>query len=160
MVLAHVGVAVTVVGVSLVSVYTEQRDLRMQPGDTLSFRDYTFVFEGSKHVEGPNFTSDQGQIRVLHKGEPYGFMKPEKRLYTARGNVMTEAAIDPGFTRDLYVALGEPLENGAWAVRMQYKPYVRWLWLGGLLMTAGGLLAASDPRYRKRLRPAAALADA
>jgi len=156
MVLAHVGVAVTVVGVALVSIYSEQRDLRMQPGDTLSFRDYTFVFEGSKHVEGPNFTSDQGQIRVLHKGEPYAFMRPEKRLYTARGNVMTEEAIDPGFTRDLYVALGEPLENGAWAVRMQYKPYVRWLWLGGLLMTAGGLLAASDPRYRKRLRPAVA----
>ena len=156
MVLAHAGVAVTVVGVVLVSIYSEQRDLRMQPGDTLTFKDYTFVFEGSKHVEGPNFTSDQGQIRVLYKGEPYSHMKPEKRLYTARGNMMTEAAIDPGFTRDLYVALGEPLENGAWAVRMQYKPYVRWLWLGGLLMTAGGLLAATDPRYRKRVRPAVA----
>src|SRR5690554_1911197 len=156
--LAHLGVAVAVVGVALVSYYTEQRDLRMQPGDTLTFRDYTFVFEGSRHVEGPNFTADQGQIQVLYKGQPYARMSPEKRLYTARGMVMTEAAINPGFTRDLYVALGEPLENGAWAVRIQYKPYVRWIWLGALLMTAGGLLAASDPRYRKRRRTETAAA--
>jgi len=156
--LAHLGVAVAVVGVALVSYYTEHRDLRMQPGDTLTFRDYTFVFEGSRHVEGPNFTADQGQIQILYKGQPYAQMHPQKRLYTARGMVMTEAAINPGFTRDLYVALGEPLANGAWAVRMQYKPYVRWIWLGGLLMTAGGLLAASDPRYRKRRRAEAAAA--
>jgi cytochrome c-type biogenesis protein CcmF len=156
--LAHLGVAVVVVGVALVSHYTEQRDLRMQPGDTLAFRDYTFVFEGSRHVEGPNFTADQGQIQVLYKGRPYARMNPEKRLYTARGMVMTEAAINPGFTRDLYVALGEPLENGAWAVRLQYKPYVRWIWFGALLMTAGGLLAASDPRYRKRRRTETAVA--
>ena len=156
--LAHLGVAVAVVGVALVSYYTEHRDLRMQPGDTLTFRDYTFVFEGSRHVEGPNFTADQGQIQVLYKGQPYAQMHPQKRLYTARGMVMTEAAINPGFTRDLYVALGEPLADGAWAVRMQYKPYVRWIWLGGLLMTAGGLLAASDPRYRKRRRAEAAAA--
>jgi len=156
--LAHLGVAVAVVGVAFVSYYTEQRDLRMLPGDTLTFRDYTFVFEGSRHVEGPNFTADQGRIQVLYKGQPYAQMSPEKRLYTARGMVMTEAAINPGFTRDLYVALGEPLENGAWAVRMQYKPYVRWIWLGALLMTAGGLLAASDPRYRKRRRTETATA--
>src|SRR5690554_1338147 len=156
--LAHLGVVVAVVGVALVSYYTEHRDLRMQPGDTLTFRDYTFVFEGSRHVEGPNFTADQGQIQVLYKGKPYAQMHPQKRLYTARGMVMTEAAINPGFTRDLYVALGEPLANGAWAVRMQYKPYVRWIWLGGLLMTAGGLLAASDPRYRKRRRTETAAA--
>ncbi len=84
----------------------------------------------------------------------------KKRFYPARGNVMTEADIDPGFFRDLYVALGEPLENGAWAVRVQYKPFVRWLWLGGLLMTAGGLLAATDPRYRKQARRDAARAAA
>jgi cytochrome c-type biogenesis protein CcmF len=92
---------------------------------------------------------------VLYKDKPYTVMHPEKRLYTARGNVMTEADLDPGLFRDLYVALGEELEGGAWAIRLQFKPYVRWLWLGGLMMMFGGFLAASDPRYRKQARRAA-----
>ncbi|WP_027852725.1 heme lyase CcmF/NrfE family subunit [Marinobacterium litorale] len=150
MMLAHGGVAVLIVGAALVSTYSEQSDLRMEPGDRKSFADYEFVFDGIQHVEGPNFTSDKGVIRVLYKGEPYTELHPEKRLYTARGNVMTEAAIDPGLFRDLYVALGEPLGGDAWAVRVQYKPFVRWLWLGGLLMTAGGILAAMDLRYRRQ----------
>ena len=148
--LAHIGVAVTIVGMTLVSIYNEERDLRMAPGDRLDFKQYQFVFEGARHKEGPNYVSDQGVIRVLKNGEDYGMLYPEKRLYTARGNVMTEAALDPGLFRDLYVAMGESLGDGAWAVRVQHKPFVRWLWLGGLLMTAGGLLAASDPRYRKQ----------
>ncbi|MBY4675979.1 heme lyase CcmF/NrfE family subunit [Marinobacterium arenosum] len=159
MVLAHVGVAVTVVGVALVSVYSEERDLRMAPGDRLAFKRYEFVFEGARHAEGPNYTSDMGVIRVLKGGEPYTELRPEKRLYTARGNVMTEAAIDPGLFGDLYVALGEPLAQGAWAVRVQHKPFVRWLWLGGLMMTLGGLLAATDPRYRKQRRRQAVAAN-
>ncbi|MCV6610666.1 MAG: heme lyase CcmF/NrfE family subunit [Amphritea sp.] len=160
MVLAHAGLAVTVVGALMVSIYNEERDLRMAPGDVLSFSQYQFVFDGARTVEGPNYTSDMGVIRVLKDGEPYGQLLPEKRLYHARGNVMTEAAIDPGLFRDLYVALGEPLENGAWAVRVQHKPFVRWLWLGGLLMTFGGLLAATDPRYRKQARREAVRAAA
>jgi len=154
MVLAHIGVAVTIVGMTLVTIYNEERDLRMVPGDKLSFKQYEFIFDGTKHVEGPNYTSDQARLRVLKDGEPYGELFPEKRLYTARGIVMTEAALDPGLTRDLYVALGEPLEGGAWAVRVQHKPFVRWLWLGGLLMTFGGLLAAMDKRYRKQSKRA------
>jgi len=152
MVLAHVGVAVTIVGMTLVTVYNEERDLRMAPGDTLTFKQYEFIFDGIRVVEGANFEADQAQIRVLKDGEPYGSLHPEKRFYKARGNVMTEADIDPGLTRDLYVALGEPLDGGAWAVRIQHKPFVRWLWLGGLLMTLGGLLAATDPRYRKQAK--------
>ena len=158
MVLAHIGVAVTIVGMTLVSIYNEERDLRMAPGDKLSFKQYEFIFDGASKVQGPNYVSDQARIRVLKDGEAYGELLPEKRLYTARGNVMTEAALDPGFTRDLYVALGEPLPGGAWAVRIQHKPFVRWLWLGGLLMTFGGLLAATDPRYRKQGKRAAATA--
>ena len=149
MMFAHVGVAVTIVGAVMVSIYNEERDLRMAPGDRLVFEQYEFVFDGARKVQGPNYNSDQGVIRVLVDGEPYTELKPEKRLYTARGNVMTEAAIDPGFTRDLYVALGEQLDDGAWAVRVQYKPFVRWLWLGGLLMTIGGILAAMDKRYKR-----------
>ncbi|WP_067984386.1 heme lyase CcmF/NrfE family subunit [Neptuniibacter pectenicola] len=152
MVLAHVGVAVTIVGMTLVTVYNEERDLRMAPGDTLTFKQYEFIFDGISVVQGANFEADQAQIRVLKDGEPYGSLHPEKRFYKARGNVMTEADIDPGLTRDLYVALGEPLDGGAWAVRIQHKPFVRWLWLGGLLMTLGGLLAATDPRYRKQAK--------
>jgi len=149
---AHLGVAVLAVGIAMVSAFDEQRDLRMAPGDKETVGNYTFIFEGAKHFEGPNYTSDIGTLRVFYKGEPYDVMYPEKRLYTARGIVMTEAALDPGLFRDLYVALGEELENGAWAIRLQFKPYVRWLWLGGLMMTFGGLLAATDPRYRKQAR--------
>ncbi|WP_370278261.1 heme lyase CcmF/NrfE family subunit [Pontibacterium sp.] len=152
MVLAHVGVAVCIVGIAMVELYSEERDMRMAPGDRLAFKHYEFVFEGSQRVTGPNYRSDMGRIVVLKDGEPYSVMNPEKRLYNARGNVMTEAAIDPGLFRDLYVALGEPLEGGAWAVRMQYKPFVRWIWLGGLMMTFGGMLAAADKRYRKQAK--------
>jgi cytochrome c-type biogenesis protein CcmF len=156
MMLAHLGVAVSVVGVALVSIYSEARDLRMAPGDSLQFGQYTFVFEGARHVEGPNFIADQGVLRVLDNGEPYLTLHPEKRLYKARGNVMTEADIDAGLFRDLYVAMGEPLEGNAWAVRIQYKPFVRWIWLGALMMTVGGLLSASDKRYRKQAAQRAA----
>ncbi|MBV1789370.1 heme lyase CcmF/NrfE family subunit [Marinobacterium sp. D7] len=152
MMLAHGGIAVLMVGIALVSTFSEHSDLRMEPGDRKQFNDYEFVFDGIRKVDGPNFHSDTGVIRVLYKGETYTEMYPEKRLYTARGNVMTEAAIDPGLFRDLYVALGESLGGDAWAVRVQYKPFVRWLWLGGLMMTVGGLLAATDPRYRKQAR--------
>ncbi len=154
--LAHLGVAVTLVGIALVSVYTEERDLRMAPGEQVEFRDYTFQFDGSAPVQGPNYRADRGQIQVFKNGEPYTVLHPEKRMYLARGNVMTEAAIDPGLFGDLYVALGEPLADGAWAVRVQSKPFVRWLWLGGLFMTFGGVLAATDPRYRRKRKQAAA----
>jgi len=147
--MAHLGMAVLAVGIAMVSAFDEHRDLRMAPGDRQEVGQYVFEFKGIEHVEGPNYTSDKGVINVYQDGELYEVMTPEKRLYTARGNVMTEASIDAGFFRDLYVALGEPLEDGAWAIRLQFKPYVRWLWLGGLLMTFGGFLAAMDKRYRK-----------
>jgi len=154
MILAHIGVAIMIVGVAMVTVFEEQTDMRMAPGDRMTFRDYTFIFDGTREVQGPNYISDMGRVRVLYQGEPYTEMFPEKRLYTARGMVMTQVALRPGFFRDLYIALGEQLEpeTGAWAVRLQYKPFVRWIWLGAIFMAVGGVLAAADPRYRRQAR--------
>lgn len=149
MILAHIGVAVTVAGITMVSLYNQERDLRMNPGDTMSLGNYSFTFKGVSPVQGANYSAEQGVFEVSKDGSPFALMAPEKRNYNVRGQVMTEAAIDAGLFRDLYVALGEPLGEGAWAVRVQYKPLVRWIWLGGLLMALGGIWAVLDKRYRR-----------
>jgi cytochrome c-type biogenesis protein CcmF len=149
---AHLGIAVVALGVVLSSQNSAERDLRLAPGESVELGGYLFVFEGAKHVQGPNFTSDRGTIRVLEGGKELTVLHPEKRLYTVQRSMMTEAGIDAGFTRDLYVALGEPLDNGAWAVRVHVKPFVRWIWFGGLITALGGLLAALDKRYRVKVR--------
>ncbi|QZX81283.1 heme lyase CcmF/NrfE family subunit [Metapseudomonas otitidis] len=162
--LAHAGIAVCALGVVLSSQYSAERDLRLSPGESVELGGYRFVFEGAAHHEGANFTSDKGTVRVLDGDRQIAVLHPEKRLYTVQQSMMTEAGIDAGFTRDLYVALGEPLGDGAWAVRVHVKPFVRWIWLGGLLMGLGGVLAAFDPRYRvkvkTRVRDALGLAGA
>lgn len=149
--IAHFGIAVTALGVVLSSHYNLERDLRMAPGESVELGSYLFRFEGSQHHEGPNYSGDRATIIVLQDGEQIAELHPEKRIYKVRGMPMTEAGIDPGFWRDIYVALGEPLEDGAWAVRLHVKPFVRWIWLGGLLMTFGGVLAACDRRYRVKV---------
>nr|VFJ75399.1 MAG: cytochrome c-type biogenesis protein CcmF [Candidatus Kentron sp. FW] len=148
--LAHVGVAVFVVGVTLASAWSVERDVRLAPGDTKTLAGHEFAFYGISRVTGPNYQAEQGEIRVSRNGEMIAVLKPEKRVYLGKGQPMTEAAIDPGLTRDIYVALGERLEDEAWAVRLYYKPFIRWIWLGPLLMALGGLVAASDRRYRYR----------
>ncbi|MCQ4263686.1 heme lyase NrfEFG subunit NrfE [Stutzerimonas stutzeri] len=150
--LAHLGLAVCAIGVVLTSHQSSERDLRLAPGQSLELGGYQFVFEGAVHHEGPNFTSDKGTIRVLKGDKQVAVLHPEKRLYTVQQMPMTEAGIDAGFTRDLYVALGEPLDNGAWAVRVHIKPFVRWIWLGALMMGLGGVLAACDRRYRVKVK--------
>jgi len=150
--LAHFGLVVCALGVVLTSLESDERDLRLAPGESLQLGGYSFVFDGAKHFEGPNFTSDKGTIRVFDGDKQVATLHPEKRLYTVQQMPMTEAGIDAGFTRDLYVALGEPLENGAWAVRVHIKPFVRWIWLGALLMSLGGVLSVSDKRYRVKVR--------
>jgi cytochrome c-type biogenesis protein CcmF len=150
--LAHLGLAVCAIGVVLTSHQSSERDLRLAPGESLSLGGYEFVFEGAVHHDGPNFTSDKATIRVLDGDKQIATLHPEKRLYTVQQMPMTEAGIDAGFTRDLYVALGEPLDNGAWAVRVHIKPFVRWIWLGALMMGLGGVLAASDRRYRVKVK--------
>ncbi|MDF2447413.1 MAG: heme lyase NrfEFG subunit NrfE [Moraxellaceae bacterium] len=152
--LAHVGLLVMVVGVALTSHYSLERDVRMAPGDTLTEGPYTFVFRGVSDREGPNFQARRGDFAVLKGGRQVETLHPEKRMYAVQRNVMTEAAIDAGLFRDLYIALGEPLDvsatGQAWAVRLYYKPFVRWIWLGSIFMALGAVVSASDRRYRLR----------
>jgi len=148
--LAHFGLVVCALGVVLSSQYSEERDVRLAPNESIELAGYRFLFEGTAHHQGPNYSAERASIRVSQNGQEVRVLYPEKRLYLVQRMPMTEAAIDAGLFRDLYVALGEPLENGAWALRVQVKPYVRWIWLGGLLTVLGGLLAALDKRYRLR----------
>lgn len=149
MVLGHVGGAITVVGMAMVSNYTVEKDVRMTVGTISEQGGYRYEMTEIKDVIGPNWTAEQSEIKVWKGDTLEAVMYPQKRRYTARNQVMTEAAIDWGITRDIYIAMGEPLENGAWAMRVQHKPFVRWLWIGGVVMTLGGLLAAIDKRYRR-----------
>ncbi|MBL7249238.1 heme lyase CcmF/NrfE family subunit [Alloalcanivorax sp. C16-2] len=151
MVLAHCGLAVLVAGITVVSYHEVERDVRMAPGDVAEVGGYRFEFDQLSAYRGPNFDSRKGHFVVSRDGEVVTEMNPEKRTYRASGQVMTEAAIDGRLMRDLYVALGEPLEGDAWAVRIYYKPMVRWIWLGALIMALGGGLALTDARYRKKI---------
>ncbi len=148
MILAHLGVGVFIVGVTLVSTYGIESDVRMSPGDVSEIAGYQFKFEGVSQFPGPNYTANRGRFQVSRDGEHIATLEPEKRAYFVQTMPMTEAAIDWGFTRDLYVSLGEPLGGGDWSLRLYYKPYVRWIWFAGVLMALGGLLALSDRRYR------------
>ncbi len=149
MLIAHLGVAVFIIGITYVTQYEVEQDIRMSPGQTVELAGHTFRFEGAKAVQGPNYRADRGTIRVFNSdGKEVAILGPEKRIYTVQTRPMTEAGIDPGFTRDIYVSLGETLGNGDWSLRLYYKPFVRWIWLGGILMALGGLLAAVDKRYR------------
>jgi len=148
MLLAHAGIGVFVIGVTLVKSYETERDLRMQPGDTTTLGGYSFRFDGAREVSGPNYTAARGAITVLRDGEAIARLAPEKRVYLVQRNPMTEAAIDAGISRDVYVALGEAVGGGAWTVRIHIKPFIRWIWIGCLMMAFGGVLAASDRRYR------------
>ena len=152
MVLAHCGVAVFVVGVTCVIGYELEKDLRMRVGETATVGGYAFHFDDIQDVRGPNYVAARGTFRVTKDGREVTELFPEKRRYTAQGAQMTEAAIDPGFLRDLYVSLGEPLGDGAWTVRLYYKPFVDWIWGGCVLMALGGVLAITDRRYRPGLR--------
>jgi len=145
--LAHLGVAVFVVGVTLVTGYQSEQDVRMDIGDTVTAGNYTFRLNGVSNVPGPNYRAARADIEVSKNGTIVNHMYPEKRSYVATESVMTETAIDTGLFRDLYISLGEPVSGGAWSVRVYYKPFVDWIWGGALLMAMGGGLALSDRRY-------------
>ncbi len=150
--LAHIGFAVTIIGVTLVSLGTLEQHLRLAPGESATVGGLQFAFVSAKPFKGPNFEGTEAHFVVTDGERQVAELVAEKRLYVVRGTAMTEAGIVPGLTRDLYVALGEPLDGGAWSVRISIKPYVRWLWLGAILMAGGGLMAACDPRFRRARR--------
>ncbi len=145
---AHMGVAVFIMGVTMVNSYEVEKDMRMEVGDTVEMSNYTYRFDGVTEIKGPNYTANRGQILVTVDGETEAVLFPEKRTYLVQTMPMTEAAIDSGIFRDLYVSLGEPVGGGAWSVRVYYKPFVDWIWGGALLMGIGGIFAVSDRRYR------------
>ena len=144
---AHLGVAVFIIGVTIVTGYQSEQDVRMDVGDTVAAGGYTFRFNGVTRTAGPNYQAERAEIEVSKNGQVTNTMYPEKRAYPAAGNVMTETAIDSGVFRDLYISLGEPVSGGAWSVRVYYKPFVSWIWGGAVLMAMGGGLALSDRRY-------------
>jgi cytochrome c-type biogenesis protein CcmF len=149
--LAHIGVAFFIVGITVVTQFDVEKDERMSPGQSVDVGGYNFRFDGVREEQGPNYKAERGTVRVSKGETEIAVLHPEKRVYHVQTKPMTEAGIDAGFMRDIYVSLGEPLGNGDWSMRMYYKPMVRWIWFGGLLIAAGGLLAASDPRYRQLL---------
>jgi cytochrome c-type biogenesis protein CcmF len=149
--LAHLGVAVFIVGVTLVNGYETEKDVRMEIGSKVTVGGYTFQFNGTSDVVGPNYKAVRGDIGVIQDGKFIRNLYPEKRTYNASGMAMTEAAIDTGLFRDLYVALGEPLSNGAWVVRAYHKPFVDWIWFGCILMALGGITSVTDRRYRLKI---------
>ena len=150
MLLAHLGVAVFAFGVSMVRSYETEKDVKMSAGDTVSVGGYAFTFQGAREVQGPNYVAARGEMVITRDGNPVTTLNPEKRIYRVQNNPMTEAAIDAGLTRDLYVSMGEQLDDGAWVIRVYHKPFVDWIWGGCLVMALGGMLALSDRRYRAR----------
>ena len=152
MVFAHLGVAMTVFGIAMSHNFSIEKDVRMREGDSVQILDYNFTFKGLKITDGANYQGDTADIEITRNGKLEATLHAEKRFYNVSKMGMTEAAIDWGFTRDLYAALGEQLDDGSWGLRLYYKPFIRWIWLGGLFMALGGLLCMLDKRYRIRVR--------
>jgi len=157
--LAHMGVGIFIIGVAVTTTFSNERDVRLAPGDSEELAGYRFEFAGVGTHDGPNYRAERAEIRVFRGDRQVTILFPEKRLYPIQSQPMTEAAIDVGFTRDLYVALGDDLGDGSWTVRLYYKPLIRWIWLGPAFMALGGLLAASDRRYRRKRKVPRALPE-
>ncbi|TKI03863.1 heme lyase CcmF/NrfE family subunit [Martelella alba] len=160
MTLGHLGVAVTIIGITFSHNYSLERDVRMNIGDSVMLRDYRFVLSQLREVTGPNYTGAAAIIDVSRRNRPQARLRAEKRFYATRRVVASEAAINGGLSRDLYAVLGEKMSDGAWTIKLYYKPFVRWIWLGGLLMAAGGLCCLFDPRYRALGRAARSAKEA
>jgi cytochrome c-type biogenesis protein CcmF len=147
--LAHLGIGVFIIGVTMVGSLNERLDVKMHEGQTAQLAGYTFTFRGVIEAPGPNFAARRATIDVTRGETHIATLKPEKRFYVAQQMPMTEASIDIGPLRDVYVNLGDQLEDGSWLVGLFYKPFISWIWLGCILMALGGVFAATDRRYRK-----------
>lgn len=155
--IAHMGIAVFTVGVALTSIYTTEETVRLEVNDTHEAGGYTFTLTSLEDVRGPNYSATEATLGVVKSGRDIGQIKAQKRVYDVRRDLMTEAGIDAGWSRDLFIALGEPMDGGkAWSVRVQTKPFIRWIWLGTIFMGLGGFLAAVDRRYRRVAEKSAA----
>jgi cytochrome c-type biogenesis protein CcmF len=160
MLFAHIGVGVFIIGVTMVKGYETEKDVRMLVGDTTEVGGYTFRFMGVREVQGPNYVAMRGTLEVSREGGPATIMSPEKRVYNVQRMPMTEAAIGRTIFRDLYVSMGEPVGQDAWVIQIRSKPLVNWIWVGCIIMALGGLLAATDRRYRLAVRREQAAAAA
>ena len=154
MTIAHLGIGLFALGVTGVESYRIERDISLGAGETTTLQGYEFRFEGTREVQGPNYRAVEGTVVITRDGKQVTTLRPQKRYYASGGNPMTEAGIRASLKRDLFVALGEDLGKGAWSLRIYHKPFVRWLWLGGLIMAIGAGLAATDRRYRTLARRA------
>jgi len=158
--LAHFGFVMTMAGACLTSIYSIERSVLLQPGQGADLGRYTFVFEGTRPVQGPNYIADEATIQVIRDGVHLRNLYPQKRLYIASGTPTTQMGIDGRFMRDLFTTLGDPRENGAWSMTVYVKPFVRWIWIGTLFIAFGGILAVTDKRYRRfRVTQSKQLAD-
>ena len=154
---AHFGIGLWMLGVIAVETLSVERDVRLSPGESVQVGNYSLKMLGVEQVQGPNFDASEGRFELRSGEQVIATLAPQKRMYR-RGNVMTEAAIHPSLRRDIYVALGEPLEQGAWAVRAYHKPFIRLIWLGALFMAFGGILGIFERRLRRRVTQAPSLA--
>jgi cytochrome c-type biogenesis protein CcmF len=151
MAIAHFGVGVFTIGVTTVESYRVEKDIVLRPGSSASVGGYTFDFKSMRDVAGPNYNALEGEVEIQRNGQLIATLHPQKRVYRVQQNPMTEAGISVGWTRDLFVALGDQVGDGAWSLRLQYKPLIRYVWLGAWIMALGGLVAISDRRYRTAL---------
>jgi cytochrome c-type biogenesis protein CcmF len=151
MCIAHFGLAMFILGATTVESYKQEKDLSLRPGESTEVAGFTFKMNSLRDVAGPNYEAVESEVVISRNGRELTTLYPQKRVYRVQKNAMTEAGIDGGWNRDLFVAMGEPLGDGAWSLRLQYKPMVRFIWLGALVIAIGGLIAVFDRRYRQRV---------
>jgi cytochrome c-type biogenesis protein CcmF len=150
MTIAHIGVGLFAIGVTVTQSYRIEKDIGLRPGESVQIHDYSFRYDSAKDVQGPNYHAIEAQFTVTQNGEPVAVLHPQKRIYRVQRSPMTEAGIEVDWNRDLFVALGEDLGDTAWSVRVQYKPMVRFIWIGAIVMALGGLIGMTDRRYRTK----------